>query len=45
VNSMISHTTGWLLSPAGEGYLMFVPLDALLPIANILTYHAPSFFV
>jgi len=30
--------TGWLLSPAGEGYLMFVPLDALLPdSANILT--------
>jgi len=33
------HThAGWLLSPAGEGYLMFVPLDALLPdFANILT--------
>jgi len=30
--------TGWLLSAAGEGYLMFVPLEALLPdSANILT--------
>jgi len=34
---LLSHS-GWLPSPAGEGYLMFVPLDALLPdSANILT--------
>jgi len=34
---LLTHT-GWLLSPAREGYLMFVPLDALLPdSANILT--------
>jgi len=27
--SLLAFThTGWLLSPAGEGYLMFVPLDA-----------------
>ncbi|PPQ86834.1 hypothetical protein CVT25_012554, partial [Psilocybe cyanescens] len=30
--------TGWLLSPGGEGYLMFVPLGERLPDdANILT--------
>lgn len=30
--------TGWLLSPNGDGYLMFVPLDEQLPdAANILT--------
>src|SRR5258705_7089934 len=35
--------TGWLLSPVGEGYLMFVPLAAPLPdSANILTiFHIP----
>jgi len=30
--------TGWLISPDGQAYLMFVPLDALLPDSfNILT--------
>ena len=39
---LLTHT-GWLLSPAGEGYLMFMPLAAPLPdSANILTiFHTP----
>ena len=37
-HNMISVCTGWLRSPSGEGYLVYVPAEAQLPgESNILT--------